>query len=115
MDRDNKFMYVDERCRPSHSTTPTQGGWADAVADGCTVIPPKAEGATSRYTVEESKPAQVSEPESESGTEPKPGYRQDPIPSDLQAMGAYYNEYGFLVFPESNSTPIVPEEVDDFF
>ena len=109
--RDNKFMHVDERCRPGHSTAPTQGGWADAVADGCTAIPPKDEGATSRYTAEESKPTQEPEPE----LEPKPNYRQDPIPSDLQAMGAYYNEYGFLVFPESNSTPIVPEEVDDFF
>ena len=108
--RDN-YIDVDERCKPGHSTTPTQGGWADAIADGCTAIPPKDEGATSRYTVEESKPAQEPEPESS----PKPGCRQDPIPSDLLEMGAYYNEYGFLVFPEPNSAPIVPEEVDDFF
>ena len=111
--RDNN-IHVDERCRPGHSTAPTQGGWADAVADGCTAIPPKDEGATSRYTAEESKPAQEPEPESESGTEPNPGYRQDPIPSDLLEMGAYYNKYGFLIIP-TPGTPIVPEEVDDFF
>lgn len=74
--------------------------YADAVEPRCTPIP-EDDVYEPRHSLEES--------ESESESEP----RQDPIPSDLLEMGAYYNDHGFPIIPSSEGPPVIPEEVDD--
>ena len=43
----------------------------------------------------------------------RPGYRPDPIPSDLLEQGWHYGPNGELLAPGEPNPSVVPEELDD--